>query len=112
MELAAQGFANVVSSTIGGMPGAGTMGASLVNLSSGAKTRLSGIIEGVMATRRGAGLGGFCCMDSDRDLERRVDRCRFAHDRYRSFALPRIALDGSGVFRWFWRWLALHCLSG
>lgn len=48
-ELAAQGLANVVSSTIGGMPGAGTMGASLVNLSSGGKTRISGIIEGVMA---------------------------------------------------------------
>ena len=48
-ELAAQGFANVVASTIGGMPGAGTMGASLVNLTSGAKTRISGIVEGVMA---------------------------------------------------------------
>lgn len=45
-ELAAQGFANVVSSTIGGLPGAGTMGASLVNLSSGAKTRISGIVAG------------------------------------------------------------------
>jgi SulP family sulfate permease len=48
-ELAAQGFANVVASTIGGMPGAGTMGASLVNLSSGARTRISGIVEGVTA---------------------------------------------------------------
>ncbi len=48
-ELAAQGFANMVSSTIGGMPGAGTMGASLINLSSGARTRISGIVEGVMA---------------------------------------------------------------
>lgn len=58
-ELAAQGFANVVSSTIGGMPGAGTMGASLVNLSSGAKTRLSGIIEGVMALVVALVLGAF-----------------------------------------------------
>ncbi|WP_294251509.1 SulP family inorganic anion transporter [Propionivibrio sp.] len=47
-ELAAQGLANVVACTIGGLPGAGTMGASLVNLSSGAKTRISGIVEGVM----------------------------------------------------------------
>lgn len=47
-ELAAQGFANVMSSTIGGLPGAGTMGASLVNLSSGAKTRVSGIVEGAL----------------------------------------------------------------
>ena len=58
-ELAAQGFANVVSSTIGGMPGAGTMGASLVNLSSGAKTRISGIIEGVMALVVALLLGSF-----------------------------------------------------
>ncbi|WP_422897735.1 SulP family inorganic anion transporter [Propionivibrio sp.] len=58
-ELAAQGFANVVASTIGGMPGAGTMGASLVNLSSGAKTRISGIVEGVMALLVALLLGAF-----------------------------------------------------
>jgi sulfate permease, SulP family len=48
-ELIAQGLANVVSSVAGGMPGAGTMGATMVNLSSGAKTRISGVIEGVLA---------------------------------------------------------------
>ncbi|MEI7431298.1 MAG: SulP family inorganic anion transporter, partial [Betaproteobacteria bacterium] len=58
-ELAAQGFANVVASTIGGVPGAGTMGASLVNLSSGAKTRISGIVEGVMALVVALLLGSF-----------------------------------------------------
>ena len=58
-ELAAQGFANVVASTIGGMPGAGTMGASLVNLSSGAKTRISGIVEGVMTLVAALLLGAF-----------------------------------------------------
>ncbi|MEI7611544.1 MAG: SulP family inorganic anion transporter [Betaproteobacteria bacterium] len=58
-ELAAQGFANVVASTIGGMPGAGTMGASLVNLSSGAKTRISGIVEGVTALVAALLLGSF-----------------------------------------------------
>ena len=47
-ELFAQGLANIASSAIGGIPGAGTMGASMVNLSSGAKTRISGIIEGVL----------------------------------------------------------------
>ena len=47
-ELFAQGLANITASAIGGIPGAGTMGASMVNLSSGAKTRLSGIVEGVM----------------------------------------------------------------
>jgi SulP family sulfate permease len=58
-ELAAQGLANVVASAIGGMPGAGTMGASLVNLSSGAKTRISGIVEGVMALVVALVLGAF-----------------------------------------------------
>ncbi len=47
-ELFAQGLANISSSSIGGMPGAGTMGASMVNLSSGGKTRVSGIVEGVL----------------------------------------------------------------
>lgn len=48
-ELIAQGIANVASSSVGGIPGAGTMGATLVNLSSGATTRASGLVEGVSA---------------------------------------------------------------
>ena len=48
-ELFAQGLANIASSAVGGMPGAGTMGASMVNLNSGATTRLSGVIEGALA---------------------------------------------------------------
>lgn len=48
-ELVAQGVGNVASSLIGGIPGAGTMGATLVNLSSGAVTKYSGVIEGVLA---------------------------------------------------------------
>ncbi|MDD4871902.1 MAG: SulP family inorganic anion transporter, partial [Kiritimatiellae bacterium] len=48
-ELIGQGLGNMVSSLIGGIPGAGTMGATLVNISSGGQTRLSGIIEGVLA---------------------------------------------------------------
>lgn len=47
-ELLAQGLANISSSALGGLPGAGTMGASMVNLSSGAQTRISGIVEGVL----------------------------------------------------------------
>ena len=58
-ELAAQGFANMVAASVGGMPGAGTMGATLVNLSSGAKTRISGIIEGMMALAVALLLGSF-----------------------------------------------------
>ncbi|AXS81155.1 SLC26A/SulP transporter family protein [Dechloromonas sp. HYN0024] len=48
-ELVAQGIANMTSSAVGGIPGAGTMGATLVNLSSGAMTRASGLIEGMSA---------------------------------------------------------------
>jgi len=58
-ELAAQGFGNVVASTIGGMPGSGTMGPSLVNLTSGAKTRISGIVEGISALAVALLLGAF-----------------------------------------------------
>jgi len=48
-ELIAQGCGNLCACALGGMPGAGTMGATLVNLSSGAATRRSGMIEGVAA---------------------------------------------------------------
>jgi SulP family sulfate permease len=48
-ELIGQGLGNLASAVIGGMPGAGQMGATLVNMSSGAQTRLSGLIEGALA---------------------------------------------------------------
>ena len=48
-ELIGQGLGNVVSAVIGGIPGAGQMGATLVNMSSGAISRYSGIFEGVLA---------------------------------------------------------------
>lgn len=48
-ELMAQGFGNMTSAIVGGIPGAGTMGATLVNISSGGTSRLSGVIEGVLA---------------------------------------------------------------
>ena len=44
--LIGQGLGNMVSALAGGMAGAGTMGATLVNLSSGGRTRWSGLIEG------------------------------------------------------------------
>ncbi|MDD5175696.1 MAG: SLC26A/SulP transporter family protein [Sterolibacterium sp.] len=58
-ELIAQGIGNVASSAVGGIPGAGTMGATLVNLSSGARTRVSGVIEGVLALIATLVLGSF-----------------------------------------------------
>ena len=46
-ELIGQGLGNLGSGIIGGIPGAGTMGATLVNISSGASSRFSGIFEGI-----------------------------------------------------------------
>ena len=48
-ELVGQGLGNIASAVVGGIPGAGTMGATLVNLSSGAASRMSGVMEGVLA---------------------------------------------------------------
>ncbi len=46
-ELIGQGAGNLASALLGGMPGSGTMGATLVNVNSGGCTRLSGVLEGV-----------------------------------------------------------------
>lgn len=45
-ELRGQGAGNVAASLLGGVPGAGTMGATLVNLASGGTTRNSGLFAG------------------------------------------------------------------
>lgn len=58
-ELLAQGLANITASGLGGIPGAGTMGATMVNLSSGAQTRVSGTIEGVLVLLAGLVLGAY-----------------------------------------------------
>lgn len=46
-ELIGQGTANLASFFVGGMAGAGTMGATLVNVTSGGRSTRSGIAEGV-----------------------------------------------------------------
>jgi sulfate permease, SulP family len=48
-ELIGQGIGNIAASLIGGIPGSGTMGASLVNLSSGARSWRSGLMAGVFS---------------------------------------------------------------
>jgi sulfate permease, SulP family len=48
-ELIGQGLGNLATTAIGGVPGSGQMGATLVNLNSGGQTRLSGVIEGGLA---------------------------------------------------------------
>lgn len=45
-ELIGQGAGNLCAALLGGMPGAGTMGATLVNVNSGAKSRWSGVLAG------------------------------------------------------------------
>ena len=58
-ELIGQGLGNLASMSIGGMAGSGQMGATLVNLSSGAVTKWSGVLEGAMALLAFLVLGKF-----------------------------------------------------
>lgn len=46
-ELRGQGLGNLVSAALGGAAGAGTMGATLVNVNAGGTTRLSGALAGL-----------------------------------------------------------------
>ena len=48
-ELVAQGVANIASNALGGLSGAGQMGATLIGLNSGSSSRNAGIVEGVLA---------------------------------------------------------------
>ncbi|MDI6740434.1 MAG: SulP family inorganic anion transporter [Candidatus Edwardsbacteria bacterium] len=48
-ELIGQGLGNMAAALLGGIPGSGTMGATLVNISSGGSSRWSGILEGVFS---------------------------------------------------------------
>ena len=47
-ELIGQGLGNLASALGGGVPGSGMMGATFVNISSGGRTRLSGVLEGLL----------------------------------------------------------------
>lgn len=47
-ELVGQGCGNLASFLLGGMPGAGAMGPTLINLTSGGQTSRSGLIEGLL----------------------------------------------------------------
>ena len=46
-ELIGQGIGNMAAFLVGGMPGAGTMGPTLVNVTSGGRTPRSGVVEGI-----------------------------------------------------------------
>ncbi len=47
--LLGQGTGNLASALLGGVPGAGTMGPTLVNVTSGAQTRLAAVLAGIFA---------------------------------------------------------------
>lgn len=57
-ELRGQGSANIASALLGGMPGAGTLGATMVSITSGGRTRLAGALEGAFALAAVLALGG------------------------------------------------------
>ncbi len=48
-ELVGQGCGNIAAALVGGVQGAGAMGATMVNISGGASTRRSGMTEGALA---------------------------------------------------------------
>jgi SulP family sulfate permease len=56
-ELIGQGVANAAAVFVGGMPGAGTLGATLVNINSGGRSKWSGVIEGAFVVAAFAMLG-------------------------------------------------------
>lgn len=56
-ELIGQGIGNVASFLVGGMPGAGTMGPTLVNVTSGGRTLRSGLFEGLFVLAAFLALG-------------------------------------------------------
>ncbi len=57
-ELIGQGAANAAAALVGGMPGAGTMGATLVNFTSGGRSPWSGAAEGAFVVVAFVLLGG------------------------------------------------------
>jgi SulP family sulfate permease len=57
-ELVGQGVGNLASAVLGGVPGSGTSGPTLVNIASGGETRRSAVIQGLLVVLAYLGLGG------------------------------------------------------
>ncbi|MBL4862886.1 MAG: SulP family inorganic anion transporter, partial [Crocinitomicaceae bacterium] len=58
-ELIGQGLGNMAAAFIGGLPGAGATMRTVVNINAGGKTRLSGVIHGVLLVAILLGLGKY-----------------------------------------------------
>ena len=56
-ELIGQGIGNMVAGIIGGLPGAGATMRTVININSGGKTRLSGVVAGLLLAAILLGLG-------------------------------------------------------
>ncbi len=61
-ELIGQGLGNILAGAIGGLPGAGATMRTLVNVNSGGKTGLSGIVHGLLLLAILLGLGPYASM--------------------------------------------------
>ncbi len=58
-ELIGQGLGNIVAGSIGGLPGAGATMRTLVNVNSGGKYRISGVVHGALLLTILLGLGAY-----------------------------------------------------
>jgi len=56
-ELIGQGIGNIIAGVIGGLPGAGATMRTVININSGGRTRLSGVIAGILLAAILLGLG-------------------------------------------------------
>jgi SulP family sulfate permease len=57
-ELVGQGLGNIAAALIGGIPGAGATARTIVNVNAGGRTRLSGVIHGLLLAAVLLGLSG------------------------------------------------------
>ena len=74
-ELVGQGIGNSIAAVFGGIPGAGATIRTVVNINSGGKTKLSGMIAGLMLLVILLGLA-YCFEDSSCCLSRNFSDCR------------------------------------
>ncbi|MEO8047101.1 MAG: SulP family inorganic anion transporter [Nitrospirota bacterium] len=58
-ELIGQGIGNMIAACFGGIPGAGATKGTVVNINAGARTRLSGIVHGLLLLAMLLGAGAF-----------------------------------------------------
>jgi SulP family sulfate permease len=98
-ELVGQGIANMVSNALGGLSGAGQMGATLVGLNSGSDSRMAGVMEGVFALAAALIVQRVFLLDSRRDACRHPCGDRFSHDRPRAAPVPALARDRARLRR-------------